>query len=118
MKARAGAKYSGVPPFKLQRVAEAIRGRSVREAQAMLAYMPSRTAQVVAKALKSAVANAENNLELDRNDLVVSRAYVDKGPSVKRMQPRARGRADVITKRSSPVTVIVAARGRAGPGGG
>ena len=112
MEAKAVAKYIRVSPFKLQRVAEAIRGRSVREAQAMLAYMPSRTAQVVAKALKSAVANAENNLELDRDDLVVSRAYVDKGPSVKRMQPRARGRADVITKRSSHVTVIVAERGR------
>ena len=78
----------------------------------MLAYMPSRTAQVVAKALKSAVANAENNLELDRDALVVARAYVDKGPSVKRLQPRARGRADVIAKRSSHVTVVVAERNR------
>ncbi len=112
MEAKAVARYVRVSPFKLQRVAEAIRGRPVREAQAMLAYMPSRTAQVVAKTLKSAVANAENNLELDRDALFVSRAYVDKGPSVKRMQPRARGRADVITKRSSHVTVIVAERGR------
>jgi large subunit ribosomal protein L22 len=66
----------------------------------------------VAKALKSAVANAENNLELDRNELVVARAYVDKGPSVKRLQPRARGRADVIAKRSSHVTIVVAERNR------
>lgn len=112
MEAKAIARYVRVSPFKLQRVARAIRGRPVREAEALLAYMPSRTAQVVAKALKSAVANAENNLELDRHDLVVARAYVDKGPSVKRLQPRARGRADVITKRSSHVTVVVAERNR------
>lgn len=112
MEAKAIAKYIRVSPFKLQRVAQAIRGRPVREAEAILAYMPSRTAQVVAKALKSAVANAENNLEMDRNDLVVARAYVDKGPSVKRLQPRARGRADVIARRSSHVTVIVAERNR------
>jgi large subunit ribosomal protein L22 len=112
MEAKAVARYIRISPFKLQRVAQAIRGRTVREAEAMLAYMPSRTAQVMAKALKSAVANAENNLELDRGDLIVARAYVDKGPSVKRMQPRARGRADVITKRSSHVTVVVAEKGR------
>ncbi len=73
---------------------------------------PARFAQVVAKALKSAVANAENNLELDPDELVVARAYVDKGPSVKRLRPRARGRADVIMKRSSHVTVVVAEKSR------
>ena len=63
------------------------------------------------KVLKSAVANAENNLELDRETLKVSRAYADQGPSTKRVHPRARGRADIITRRSSHVTVIVAESG-------
>ncbi len=112
MEAKAIAKYVRVSPFKVQRVVNSIRGRPVREAQSMLRYMPSRTAQVVAKALNSAVANAENNLELDRDELIVARAYVDKGPSTKRLQPRARGRADVRTRRSSHITVVVAERGR------
>ncbi|HET6946603.1 MAG TPA: 50S ribosomal protein L22 [bacterium] len=112
MEAKAIAKYVRISPFKVQRIVSMIRGRSVREAQAMLRYMPSPTAQMVAKVLNSAVANAENNLELDRDALVVSRAFVDKGPSTKRVQARARGRADVITKRSSHVTVVVAERGR------
>lgn len=112
MEAKAIAKYVRISPFKVQLVAKMIRGRSVREAQALLAYMSSPTAQAVAKVLNSAVANAENNLELDRDTLVVSRAFVDKGPSSKRVQARARGRADVITKRSSHVTVIVAEKGQ------
>jgi large subunit ribosomal protein L22 len=78
----------------------------------MLKFTPSRAARVLEKVLNSAVANAENNLELDRDELVVARAYVDKGPSMKRMTPRARGRADILTKRSSHVTVIVADRGK------
>lgn len=89
-----------------------IRGQRVSEAQAMLKFTPSRAARVLEKVLNSAVANAENNLELDRDELVVARAYVDKGPSMKRMTPRARGRADILTKRSSHVTVIVADRGK------
>jgi len=99
-------------PLKVRRVAQMIRGQRVSEAQAMLKFTPSRAARVLEKVLNSAVANAENNLELDRDELVVARAYVDKGPSMKRMQPRARGRADILTKRSSHVTVIVADRGR------
>jgi large subunit ribosomal protein L22 len=112
MEAKAIARYVRISPFKVQRVVSMIRGRPVPEAQAMLAYMSSPTAQVVAKVLNSAVANAENNLELDRDALVVARAYVDKGPSTKRVHARARGRADVITKRSSHVTVVVAEKGR------
>lgn len=112
MEARAVAKYVRVSPLKVQRVVRMIRGRNIREAQALLRYAPNRAAQVVAKVLNSAVANAENNYELDRDDLVVARAFVGKGPSTKRVQPRARGRADVITKRSSHITVVVGERGR------
>lgn len=112
MEARAVARYVKMSPLKVRRVAQMIRGQRVSEAQAMLKFTPSRAARVLEKVLNSAVANAENNLELDRDELVVARAYVDKGPSMKRMQPRARGRADILTKRSSHVTVIVADRGR------
>lgn len=112
MEARAVARYVKMSPLKVRRVAQMIRGQRVSEAQAMLKFTPSRAARVLEKVLNSAVANAENNLELDRNELVVARAYVDKGPSMKRMTPRARGRADILTKRSSHVTVIVADRGR------
>lgn len=112
MEARAIARYVKLSPLKVQRIAQMIRGRNVREAQAMLKFTPARAARVLEKVLNSAVANAENNLELDRDDLVVARAYADKGPSMKRVQPRARGRADVIIRRSSHVTVVVAERGR------
>jgi len=112
MEARAVAKYVKMSPLKVRRVAQMIRGQRVSEAQAMLKFTPTRAARVLEKVLNSAVANAENNLELDRDELVVARAYVDKGPSMKRMQPRARGRADILTKRSSHVTVVVADRER------
>jgi len=112
MEARAVAKYVKMSPLKVRRVAQMIRGQRVSEAQAMLKFTQTRAARVLEKVLNSAVANAENNLELDRDELVVARAYVDKGPSMKRMTPRARGRADILTKRSSHVTVIVADRGK------
>lgn len=108
MEARAVAKYVRLSPLKARQAAQLIAGRSVADAQAMLRFSPGRSAQAVAKVLNSAVANAENNFDLNRNDLVVARAFVDKGPSTKRMQPRARGRADILTKRSSHITVVVA----------
>jgi len=111
MEARAEAKYLRLSPRKVQLVVRMIRGRPVKEAEALLRFAPSRAARAVQKVLKSAVANAENNLELDRDTLKVSRAYVDEGPSTKRVQPRARGRADIVTRRSSHVTVIVAESG-------
>jgi len=107
MEARAVARYVRLSPKKVQRVVQVIRGRPVAEAEAVLRFLPSRAARVVAKVLRSAVANAENNLDLDRSALVVARAFVDRGPSVKRVQPRARGRADILTRRSSHITVVV-----------
>jgi large subunit ribosomal protein L22 len=110
MEARAVARYVRLSPKKVQRVVQVIRGRPVAEAEAVLRFLPSRAARVVAKVLRSAVANAENNLDLDRSALVVARAFVDRGPSVKRVQPRARGRADILTRRSSHITVVVSDR--------
>jgi large subunit ribosomal protein L22 len=110
MEARAVARYVRLSPKKVQRVVQVIRGRPVAEAEAVLRFLPSRAARVVAKVLRSAVANAENNLDLDRSALVVARAFVDRGPSVKRVQPRARGRADILARRSSHITVVVSDR--------
>jgi len=108
MEAKAVAKYIRLSPKKVHLVARMIRGKRVKEAQALLRFVPNRAARVLEKALNSAVANAENNYDLDRENLVVARAFADEGPTMKRLMPRARGRADVIARRSSHVTVVVA----------
>jgi large subunit ribosomal protein L22 len=111
METRAIAKYIRISPLKMRRVADEVRGRPVDEALAVLRNMPHRGARAIEKAVRSAAANAENNLELDRGTLVVSRIMIDRGPAGgmwKRLMPRARGRADVIQKKSSHVTVVVA----------
>lgn len=110
MEAKAVAKYIRLSPKKVHLVARMIRGKRVKEAQALLRFVPNRAARVLEKALNSAVANAENNYDLDRENLVVARAFADEGPTMKRLMPRARGRADVIARRSSHVTVVVSER--------
>ncbi len=107
METKAVAKYIRMSPTKARRIAQQLRGRPVDEARDFLRFMPHRGARVLEKVLKSAVANAENNLALSREDLIVTRAYVDRGPSTKRLSPRARGRLDVVTRRGSHVTVVV-----------
>jgi large subunit ribosomal protein L22 len=107
MEARAITRYIRISPTKVRRVAAQIRGKPIDEAQAVLRFLPHKAARILEKTLKSAVANAENNLELARGDLVVTRAYVDAGPSTRRLAPRARGRLDVAARRSSHVTVVV-----------
>jgi len=110
METKAVTRYVRMAPRKVRRITAQIRGRPVEEARAILQFLPHEAARVVAKTLKSAVANAENNLELARGDLVVTRAFVDAGPSQRRLSPRARGRLDVLKKRSSHVTVVVGDR--------
>jgi large subunit ribosomal protein L22 len=110
MEAKAIARYISISPRKVRRTMAGLRGLPVAEAQARLRASRGTASQVVAKVLKSAVANAENNYELDADDLVVARAYVDRGPASKRMIPRARGRADVIARRSCHITVVVGDR--------
>jgi large subunit ribosomal protein L22 len=107
MEARAQARYIRISPRRVRQVIDLIRGKDVREAEAILMVTPKRGARAIAKVLKSAVANAEHNYDLDTSELVVSRAYVDEGPTLKRYQPRARGRADVRRKRTSHITVVV-----------
>ncbi|MZP30258.1 50S ribosomal protein L22 [Heliobacterium undosum] len=106
--AQAVAKYVRTSPRKVRQVIDLIRGKSVADAFAILKFTPVKSAADVAKVLKSAVANAEHNYEMNTADLYVKTCFVDQGPSMKRISPRAQGRADVIKKRMSHITVIVA----------
>lgn len=110
MEARAMARYIRVSPRKARLVIDLIRGKSVDEAGAILRFNPRAAAEDVGKVLSSAVANAEKNLKLRPETLYVSQAYVDEGPTLKRIKPRAMGRAFRINKRTSHITVIVKQR--------
>src|SRR5918992_3097841 len=116
-RAVARARYVRVTPMKARRVVELIRGRSVREALAVLEFAPQAASGPVSKVLASAMANAENNLDMDPDSLVVTRAFVDEGPTLKRFQPRAQGRAYRIRKRTSHITVEVESVAAAEPAG-
>jgi len=108
MKTVARLRHLGVPPLKVRRYARTIKGESVDRALAILDLQPSPTCQALHKLLKSAIANARNNHELLPDYLYVSNVLVDQGPSMKRIKPRARGRAYRILRRSSHVTIEVA----------
>src|SRR5262245_14352530 len=110
MEARAQARYARVTPRKARRVVDLIRGLPAAEAQAVLRFAPQAASEPVGKVLASAIANAEHNNRLDVDTLVVSRAYVDEGPTIKRFRPRAQGRAYRVNKRTSHITVIVESR--------
>ncbi len=107
MEVRATKKFVRISPFKLRSPIERVKGKNVEEALNTLKFMPLKAAGIISKTLKSAVANAENNHELDVDTLVVKNIIVDQGPSMKRFRPRARGRATRILKRTSHITVIV-----------
>ena len=92
---------------KARLVIDVVRGKPVEQALSMLTYMPQKAAREVARTIKSAAANAENNFNMDPDTLVVKTIFADEGPSLKRFMPRARGRADRIVKRTCHVTVIV-----------
>ena len=104
---RAVAKYIRISPTKVKIVVDLIRGKSVAEAKAILMATRRAASEPVLKVLNSAVANAENNLELSKDNLYVAEVYADQGPTLKRFQPRARGRAMQILKRSSHITIIL-----------
>jgi len=110
MEAKAQARYVRLAPRKARAVADLIRNKDIDEALSILRYTPRRAADVIAKVLNSAIANAEHNLELNRGSLYVDQAYVDEGPTLKRVQPRARGRRFLIMKRTSHITVVVKER--------
>jgi large subunit ribosomal protein L22 len=106
-RAVARARFVRVTPTKARRVVELIKGRPAQDALAVLRFAPQAASGPVAKVLASAMANAENNLDLDPDSLMVSKAYVDEGPTLKRIRPRAQGRAFRIRKRTSHITVEV-----------
>ncbi len=105
---RASARFVRRAPRKVRLVMDHIRGKRVDEARALLAHTPRAAAVEVAKLLDSAVANAENNFELDPGDLRILRATADEGPTIKRFRPRAQGRAFPIHKPMTHITIIVA----------
>ncbi|CAI6086149.1 50S ribosomal protein L22 [Paenibacillus sp. JJ-100] len=107
MEAKAHAKFIRIAPRKVQLVVDLIRGKQVGEAVAILRHTPKSASPVVEKLLNSAIANAEHNYSMDVNNLVISQAYVNQGPTMKRFRPRAMGRASRINKRTSHITLVV-----------
>lgn len=110
METRATAKFVRISPRKARQVVDLIRGKDLGEALNTLRLVPKAAAEPVEKVVKSAAANAENNFDMDPADLYVSQIYVDQGPTMKRIMPRARGMADRIRKRTSHITVVLAER--------
>ena len=109
------ARFVRVTPMKARRVVDLVRGLGVDDALATLKFAPQAAAATVYKVVDSAAANAEGTEHLSRADLVVAKAYVDEGPTLKRHRPRAQGRATRIDKRTSHITVVVAPRVEAEP---
>lgn len=107
MEAVAKTRYLRVSPYKARLVIDQIRGQKVETALQILQFSKKGVSKSIRETLKSAIANAENNFGLDVDTLIVSRAFVDQAPTLKRFRPRARGRASRILKRSSHVTVAV-----------
>jgi len=107
MKVKVVAKDIGIPARKMRLMVDLVRGRKVDEALTILNFMPSPAARIVAKVVKSAAANAENNFQLPSPDLRIVAIYADEGRTLKRFRPKARGRISPILKRSSHVTVFV-----------
>ncbi|MEG3615921.1 MULTISPECIES: 50S ribosomal protein L22 [Isoptericola] len=115
MEAKAQARFVRVTPMKARRVVDLIRGKQAAEAVAVLKFAPQAASEPIRKVVESAVANARvkadrANERFDEADYVVSVAYVDEGPTLKRFRPRAQGRASRILKRTSHITVVVAPR--------
>lgn len=101
------ARYIRISPFKVRIVLDIIRGKKYAEALAILENIPNTSSEPIIKVLKSAAANAEHNLGLDRSDLFVAECFADQGPILKRVQPVSKGRAHRINKRTSHITVIL-----------
>ncbi|CCQ12702.1 LSU ribosomal protein L22p (L17e) [Pseudoalteromonas luteoviolacea B = ATCC 29581] len=110
MEALAKHKYASSSAQKARLVADQIRGLPVARALDILAYSPKKAAALVKKVLESAIANAEHNEGADIDELKVAKVFVDEGPTMKRIMPRAKGRADRILKRTSHITIVVSDR--------
>jgi len=107
VEARAVAKYVRVSPSKVHQVINLIRGHAATEAESILAFSVKGASEPVGKLLKSAIANAEKNHNLKRDNLFVAEAFANQGPTLKRFRPRAMGRASKIRKRTSHITIVL-----------
>ncbi len=107
MEARAVERFIRISPRKLRYIVDSIRSKSVEEAVDILTFTPQKAAHIVKKAIESAAANATENNNMNEDDLVIKKIFVDEGPTLKRFRARARGRATRIRKRTSHITVIV-----------
>jgi large subunit ribosomal protein L22 len=111
MEAKATVKYVRISPQKARRAVDLVRGRQVEEARRILRFSPLGASKTIEKALNSAVANAEQQPGVVAQNLIVDRAWVDEGPTLKRWRPRAYGRATKIFKRTSHITLVVRSLG-------
>lgn len=107
---KAVAKHVRISPYKVRIVLDLIRGKGYKEAVAILENTPKAASEPVKKVLMSAAANAEHNLGMDKDNLFVAKAYADQGPTLKRVMPRAQGRAFRILKRTSHITLMLDAK--------
>ena len=107
MEAKAVAKYVRMSPIKLKPIADLVRGKDLNEALNILKFTPGKGSEIVEKVVQSAAANAENNFDMNVDNLYVSSCFVDEGPTMKRIHPRSRGQAFKILKRTSHITVAV-----------
>jgi large subunit ribosomal protein L22 len=107
VEAKAKLKYARVSPRKVRRITSLIKGKKAGDAMLNLGFLPHKGSKIVAKVLKSAMANAEQKKVADPESMMISLALVDQGPTMKRMMPRAMGRADIIKKRSCHITLIL-----------
>lgn len=107
MKSKAVARTVRIAPRKVRLILDLVRGKEVGEAISILKLTNKRSSPVVEKLVKSAVANAEHNYDMDIDNLYISEIYADEGPTLKRFRPRAQGRASKINKRTSHITVVV-----------
>jgi large subunit ribosomal protein L22 len=108
METTAKARFVRIAPRKVRLVMDMVRGRSVEEALQTLGLVRRGASPVIEKVIRSALANAENNFGMDTDRLIVKKAFVDEGPTMKRFMPRAMGRATTIRKRTSHITVVLA----------
>lgn len=104
---KAVLKYARISPRKVRPVLDQIRGKSLAEAEAILMFSPRGASEMLAKLVKSAAANAENNMDIPRDTLYIAEVFADQGPTLKRWRARAYGRAASIMKRTSHITVIL-----------
>lgn len=111
MESKAILKYARITPRKARRVIDLVKYKSAGDALIYLRFMPYRGARLVEKLLKSAMANAEQKKAVNPEEMKIVKAYVDQGPVMKRVEPRAMGRANVIRKRTSHITVVLSEEG-------